>query len=66
MYDAVFRALLHFLFYPFIFIWTGELAQLARASALQAEGQGFKSPILQNAETDEVCFGIGFYESKAR
>ena len=24
----------------------GELAQLARASALQAEGQGFKSPIL--------------------
>ena len=25
----------------------GELAQLARASALQAEGQGFESPILQ-------------------
>ena len=25
----------------------GELAQLARASALQAEGQGFKPPILQ-------------------
>ena len=25
----------------------GELAQLARASALQAECQGFKSPILQ-------------------
>ena len=24
----------------------GELAQLARASALQAEGQGFKPPIL--------------------
>ena len=24
----------------------GELAQLARASALQAEGQGFESPIL--------------------
>ncbi len=27
---------------------SGELAQLARASALQAEGQGFKPPILQN------------------
>ena len=25
---------------------TGELAQLARASALQAEGQGFEPPIL--------------------
>ena len=25
----------------------GDLAQLARASALQAEGQGFKSPNLQ-------------------
>ena len=25
----------------------GELAQLARASALQAEGQGFEPPILQ-------------------
>ena len=29
---------------------TGELAQLARASALQAEGQGFKPPILQTVE----------------
>ena len=28
-------------------IWVlGELAQLARASALHAEGQGFESPIL--------------------
>ena len=27
-------------------IASGELAQLARASALQAEGQGFESPIL--------------------
>ena len=26
----------------------GELAQLARASALQAEGQGFEPPILQD------------------
>ena len=33
-------------FYPDIFYITGELAQLARASALQAECQGFKSPIL--------------------
>ena len=34
----------------FIFIFyyqaNGDLAQLARASALQAEGQGFKSPNL--------------------
>ena len=34
---------------------TGELAQLARASALQAEGQGFKSLILQKRET-EISF----------
>ena len=27
---------------------TGGMAQLARASALQAEGQGFESPCLQN------------------
>ena len=33
----------------------GELAQLARASALQAEGQGFKSLILQKRET-EISF----------
>ena len=26
---------------------TGDIAQLARASALQAEGQGFESPYLQ-------------------
>ena len=47
-------------FYPDIFILRneavtrislshGELAQLARASALQAECQGFKSPILHKA-----------------
>ena len=30
-----------------MFIFNGELAQLARASALQAEGQGFESLILQ-------------------
>ena len=29
-----------------ILSFPGELAQLARASALQAEGQGFESPIL--------------------
>ncbi len=44
-------------FLPFIFYREGELAQLARASALQAEGQGFKSPILQNVEVDKVYFG---------
>ena len=29
----------------------GDLAQLARASALQAEGQGFKSPNLHSSLT---------------
>ena len=29
----------------------GELAQLARASALQAEGQGFEPPILHSSGT---------------
>ena len=32
----------------------GDLAQLARASALQAEGQGFKSPNLQLLEKKAV------------
>ena len=37
-----------FSFFPVTFFdKPGELAQLARASALQAEGQGFESPILQ-------------------
>ena len=32
-------------------IWVlGELAQLARASALHAEGQGFESPILHQLD----------------
>ena len=37
-------------FFPWFAKWQnrdGELAQLARASALQAEGQGFEPPILQ-------------------
>ena len=32
----------------------GELAQLARASALQAEGQGFEPPILHKIEGMEI------------
>ena len=32
----------------------GELAQLARASALQAEGQGFKPPILQEGDMADM------------
>ena len=48
-----------FLFFPFfIFVETrslpdnkaGDIAQLARASALQAEGQGFESPYLQTKQ----------------
>ena len=41
------------LFLNFLYI-TGELAQLARASALQAEGQGFKSPILQESRFERI------------
>ena len=46
--------------YPFFFLSLfcqrtanshGELAQLARASALQAEGQGFEPPILHSSGT---------------
>ncbi len=38
----------------------GELAQLARASALHAEGQGFESPILHQVDyfTQKVCYDI--------
>ena len=45
-----------FLFFPFFIFFmetrslpvkAGDIAQLARASALQAEGQGFESPYLQ-------------------
>ena len=32
--------------YDILCLCLGELAQLARASALQAEGQGFEPPIL--------------------
>ena len=39
-------------------IWVlGELAQLARASALHAEGQGFESPILHQVVYNiEKCY----------
>ncbi len=40
-------------------VFSGELAQLARASALQAEGQGFESPILHRL-TDLFCM---FFDS---
>ena len=36
----------------------GGIAQLARASALQAEGQGFESPYLQKEEHRKVFFFI--------
>ena len=42
------------IYFIFIFYYqvNGDLAQLARASALQAEGQGFKSPNLhKNAQS---------------
>ena len=39
----------------------GELAQLARASALHAEGQGFESLILHQREVAQLgrAFGLG-------
>ena len=37
-----------------IYVLAGDIAQLARASALQAEGQGFKSPYLQEEEIFEI------------
>ena len=33
--------------FPPFYLYDGDIAQLARASALQAEGQGFESPYLQ-------------------
>ena len=42
-------------------IWVlGELAQLARASALHAEGQGFESPILHQVDyfMQKACYNI--------
>ena len=39
---------------PFFIYAAGELAQLARASALQAEGQGFEPPILHNVPQAEA------------
>ena len=50
MYTQVNEILICSSFFPYSvksgIIAYGELAQLARASALQAEGQGFESPIL--------------------
>ena len=40
---------------PIFYEHNGGIAQLARASALQAEGQGFESPYLQKKNT-ERCF----------
>ena len=45
---GLFRSFLFQLVFYIYRISHGELAQLARASALQAEGQGFEPPILQD------------------
>ena len=37
--------------FPPFYLYDGDIAQLARASALQAEGQGFKSPNLHGSLT---------------
>ena len=45
----------------------GELAQLARASALHAEGQGFESPILHHkkiSRTSNSSFFLNFMVEK--
>ena len=47
MYYAAYEKRSSFLPHPAKAGGNGDLAQLARASALQAEGQGFKSPNLQ-------------------
>ena len=55
--------------FPLIFLYIklshGELAQLARASALQAEGQGFEPPILQDFKKHSVDFLKRFFDSKS-
>ena len=57
-----------------LYISHGELAQLARASALQAEGQGFEPLILQKSSlkkieketyTEKILIK-GIFEGKAR
>ena len=47
---------LSFLFLFFIYSQYGDIAQLARASALQAEGQGFESPYLHKNTKANVFF----------
>ena len=48
IFSLLFVPLSFFSKFPFVReYFFGELAQLARASALQAEGQGFEPPILQ-------------------
>ena len=42
--------------FPFYYIKPGDIAQLARASALQAEGQGFESPYLQEKHKIKCFF----------
>ena len=41
---------------PIFYEHNGGIAQLARASALQAEGQGFESPYLQKKNTERCSF----------
>ena len=44
---------------PIFYEHNGGIAQLARASALQAEGQGFESPYLQKKNTERCFFLFG-------
>ena len=48
------------MFFPPLFLFFGDIAQLARAAALQAVGQGFKSPYLHKVSI------AGSYWSKFR
>ena len=47
---------------PIFYEHNGGIAQLARASALQAEGQGFESPYLQKKNTERCFFLFGWGE----
>ena len=68
MYAGLVQAKPGFLLSRFLFIYitAGELAQLARASALQAEGQGFEPPILHNVPQAEAQGTDGLIQDKGR
>ena len=68
MYAGLVQAKPGFLLSRFLFIYitAGELAQLARASALQAEGQGFEPPILHNVPQAEAQGTDDLIQDKGR